>query len=251
MSRTVGSSIVTKCTRIIDILVEARQPLAFSDIVAETGYVKSSAHRILSVLLNENLAHYDSDARTYSVGSRVQSWARSSWQRTDLQKVAADELEKLCDSTNLNIALSILDNNSILYIRTFDGFYMRFAARPGDHAPLHCTAAGKVFLAFMSESRCSEFMGTSSLERYTENTIVDSKILVKDIAEVRDRGYGYSEKEEIAQVRGIAAPIWSADKKVVACVSIWSVAERSSRQDMQNLAPKLLSVANKISKRLV
>ena len=41
MAKAGESSIVTKCARVMDVLTEAREPVSFSRILDETGFVKS------------------------------------------------------------------------------------------------------------------------------------------------------------------------------------------------------------------
>ena len=72
----------------------------------------------------------DTANRTYRTGTRLHQWARSAWRRIDLQKLAGDEMLRLNDVTGLNAALSILDGNSILYLRT------------EDHVPIRARGAG-------------------------------------------------------------------------------------------------------------
>ena len=153
MARPTDSSIVAKCAKIMDVLTHAKRPMVFSDIVAQTGFVKSSCHRVLAVLQSEGLVEYERSGRTYKPGSRFQEWARAGFRHPDLQQVVAEPVDRLSEATGMNIALSVLDGDTILYLRTSNHVAVRYAARPGDHAPLHCTAAGKVFLAFMSEKQ--------------------------------------------------------------------------------------------------
>ncbi len=253
MTRPSGSSIVTKCTKIIDILVEARQPLSFSAIVEASGYVKSSAHRILAVLLSEHLAEYDAQTRTYTLGARIGHWARVAWLRTDIQQLAAIELEKLCDSTGMNVALSVLDNDAILYLRTIDAIQVRFAARAGDHAPLHCTAAGKVFLAYMPERQRAAVLGKPELEGYTQYTIREPAVLTQELQQIRKQGYGVAEQEEFLRVLGIAAPVWNHQQTLSACISLWSLTDQTGQTDMagmQQHLPALLAAAKRISRQM-
>lgn len=249
-TRATGSSIVTKCTNIIDILVEARRPLTFSEIVEATGYVKSSAHRLLAVLLSENLASYDDHTRTYSTGQRIGYWSRVAWLRIDIQKLAEKELEKLCDETGMDVALSVLDNNSILYLRTADTAQLRFAARAGDHAPLHCTAAGKVFLAYMPERKRASFFKNHILESQTEYTICQPELLTQELQQIREQGYGLAIHEELPKVQGIAAPIWDQQQNLTGCLSIWCRSDERDIKKMQQLAPALLAATKRISQQM-
>ena len=89
MTRTSGSSIVTKSRQVIDVITEAHRPLIFSEIVEKTGFVKSSCHRILAILQGEQLVEYDPLSRTYRSGHRLQKWARAVWNRADITQAAS------------------------------------------------------------------------------------------------------------------------------------------------------------------
>ena len=83
MPSDVQSSIVSKCAIVIDKLAESHSGMTFTEIVASTDFNKSSVHRIISVLLGEELLHHDAARRTYSLGKRSMQWARSAWQKID------------------------------------------------------------------------------------------------------------------------------------------------------------------------
>lgn len=247
MPRSADSSIVTKCARVMDILTHAKRPLVFSEIVAATGFVKSSSHRILAVLQSEQLVAYDKGKRTYEPGPRFREWARAGFHRGDLQQVAAEAMEDLSEATGMNAALSVLDGDSLLYLRTADQVSVRFAARAGDHAPLHCTAAGKVFLAHMSKSRLDAFLATSPLEKFTEFTRIDPESLQAEFPAVLENGYATAIKEEFLQVMGMAAPIWDERKKVAACLSLWTLTADTDPVAMLGKAGRLKKAAAAIT----
>ncbi|TCS62759.1 IclR family transcriptional regulator [Primorskyibacter sedentarius] len=250
MSRSSESSIVTKCARVMDVLTHAKQPLAFSDIVAKTGFVKSSCHRILAVLQGEGLVAYHKDKRSYAPGPRFHDWARAGFHRVDLQQIAADPMEELLESTRMNAALSVLDGFSLLYLRTADNVSMRYAARAGDRAPLHCTAAGKVFLAHMPEPQLEEFFATTDLEKSTEFTRTDAETLTADFPAIHENGYASAIKEEFLQVMGIAAPIWDERGKVAACLSLWTLTADTDPVALLEKAGRLKKAAAKVTRAI-
>ncbi len=250
MSRTSESSIVTKCALVMDTLTRARQPLAFSEIVSETGFVKSSCHRILAVLQGEGLVAYDPVSRTYRSGDRLQAWARAALRRTDLQQAAQDVMSDLCESSRMNVALSILDNDTILYLRTTDFFSVRFASHTGDHAPLHCTAAGKVFLAHMKPARLQATLADLRLEKFTEHTKTSLEPLLAEFPSIRENGFAVARGEETLQVTGVAAPIWNEQGQLAACLSLWSVLDKASQEEVIAQSATVIASASEIAKRL-
>lgn len=250
MSRSTESTIVTKCALVMDVLSDARQPLVFSDIVEKTGFVKSSCHRILAVLQGEDLVSYDKATRTYQTGARLHTWARSAWRRIDLQQIAAAGMTGLAEQSGMNVALSVMDADTILYLRTVDMVPVRFASHSGDHAPLHCTAAGKMFLAHLAGARAQAILTTLRLEQFTEFTKTSLDDLTAEFATIRAQGFAQAIGEEVRQITGIAAPIFNAQGDVTAGLSLWAMVEVGSPQRVLDQAPQLLAAAHAISAKL-
>ncbi|QOL81839.1 IclR family transcriptional regulator [Pseudooceanicola spongiae] len=250
MARSSESSIVTKCAQIMDVLSHSRGPMGFSEIVAQTGFVKSSCHRILAVLQGEELIDYDKASRTYKTGARLHDWARSAWRRIDLQQIASDIMLRLSDETGMNVALSVLDGDTILYLRTVDQMPVRYAAHPGDHAPLHCTAAGKVFLAHLPAARRDALMAAMPYERLTEFTKVSAEDVAAEFPAILRTGYGRAVQEEYLPVIGLAAPIWNAQDQVTACLNVWTMIDLASAAEVEGQAQRLIAATRQVSRQL-
>jgi DNA-binding IclR family transcriptional regulator len=249
MARASESSIVAKCAAVIDVLSNARRPLGFKEVTESSGLVKSSAHRILSVLLSEDLVEYDPLKKVYRVGPRLNAWGRAIWRGMDMQMDPSAELEALCEHSNMNAAISILDGDSLLYMRTLNSVPFHIASHPGDHAMLHCTAAGKVFLASMSSHRCEQVMDRMRFERMTEYTIQDPAQLKSELELTRSRGYGLVVQEEHFQLIGMAAPIRDIQGGVTACLSLWSLVDLTNVDEVERFAPELIATTERISRQ--
>ncbi len=232
---------------IMDVISMARKPLPFSEIVARTGFVKSSCHRILAVLKSEDMISYDEHSRTYFTGPRLKLWARASWHRTDIQDIAVPAMDALSEITGMNAALSIHDDEFILYLRTSDRLSLRLAARAGDRAPLHNTAAGKVFLAYMTDKRRAEMLATMKLAKFTEFTKTEAADLEAEMPDIRARGYALAICEEYLHVIGMAAPIRDAQGDVSACLSVWTITDNATPEQVERYAPHLIRAASDIS----
>lgn len=244
------SSIISKTARILDVLAEAQRPLGFAEIVLRTQFVKSSTHRILAVLIGEGLIEFEERGKTYKLGTRLNQWAHAAWRRSDVEVVAMPELEDLCALTRANVALSVRYDDSVLYLRTMDSQAVRNASRAGDHAPLHCTAAGKVFLAYMSEKQRDNLLQRLRFERFTEATIQNPAELLASLPAVRVRGYALCEQEEFIHIHAMAAPIWNAQGEVTAAVSLWTISETTNMSEFEGHSQSLLAAAQRISFQL-
>ncbi|MCP4877037.1 MAG: IclR family transcriptional regulator [Gammaproteobacteria bacterium] len=243
------SSIVTKCGLVLDIVSAARRPLGFKDIINQSGLARSSAHRILAILISENLIEYDKANRIYRYGPRLNRWARGAWMRIDLHENSANEMEALSNATKMNSELSVLDGDSVLYLRTMNVFPVSHASHPGDHAPLHCTAAGKVLLAFMPQQQREDMIARLRFERLTEHTILDPLVLAQELDAIRAQGYGLSLQEEFFPVIGIAAPVKDLHGEVIASLSLWTLTDRIDRAEAETLASAVMASAERISRQ--
>ena len=118
MAREVQSSIVEKSVTVLDLLAQTPGRLSYSEIVAATGFNKSSAHRILSILIGQQLVQFDERDKSYSVGPKLISWARAAWQKTDLEQIEDQDLIELSEATGGNVAVSVLSEQSVTFIKT-------------------------------------------------------------------------------------------------------------------------------------
>lgn len=249
MVREVHSTIVEKSVLVMDLLARSVEKLSFSQIVRGTGMNKSSVHRVLAILMGQDLVRYDDRSKSYTVGPKVLGWARAAWQKTDVCQIDDQDLVDLGESTGMNVAVSVINDHMITFIRTRIVHPYKLSPKVGDQSDLHCTAAGKVFLACMDPPSLSIYLEKGEFEKYTETTITDKISLRKEIEQVVDRGYAVSNREELWQVVGIAAPIVSYDKRAVAALSLWTPVKHASLEVLEKYAPKLKETAVTISTR--
>src|SRR5258708_9085724 len=91
------------------------------------------------------------------------------------------------------------------------------AAAAGGRAPLHCTAVGKVLLAYQPRDYVKEAIGRG-LTAYTPKTITKREAVLAMLDEVRLRGHAIDDEESESGLRGIAAPGPSHDGGVTAAL---------------------------------
>ncbi|WP_240923529.1 IclR family transcriptional regulator [uncultured Psychromonas sp.] len=249
MAREVQSSIVEKLVVVLDILAKAPGKLTYSEIVAASGFNKSSTHRILSILMGQALVEFSERDKSYTVGPKLFSWARAAWQKTDLEQIEGQDLIDLGNATGMNVAVAVLSDYSATFIRTRIIKPYKLAVKLGGQSDLHCTAVGKLFLSHMDKVELDKYLDTAELEKFTENTLTDQKSLLRDIEQIKIKGYATSNREEFWQVVGIAVPIVDYDNRIMASLSLWTPTRFASLEALESEAPLLLETAAKISAR--
>ena len=158
--------------------------------------------------------------------------------------VALPFMQDLYDATHENVHLAVLDGREALYIEKISGRRAAHAVtRRGGRLPLHATGVGKVLLAFAPEELVSEVL-SNDLKRFTPHTIVAPGQLQRKLSQVRRTGLAFAVEEMSVGSVSVAAPIFLAPDTAVAALA---VVVRSSRKDIQRLAPAVRTAANLVN----
>src|SRR5438876_11591603 len=113
-------------------------------------------------------------------------------------------LEELVRSTGFTVHLAVADEGQALYVQKVAPPGMVLDTFVGKHANLHCTAVGKVILAYSDETFINQFLSKTSFTRHTPNTIVSADMLRKQLTAVRRNGYATDDEEEELGTRCVA-----------------------------------------------
>jgi DNA-binding IclR family transcriptional regulator len=87
------------------------------------------------------------------------------------------------------------------------------------------------------------------LERFTEHTIVDARVLMQQLETVRTQGYAQTLEEHEVGLAAVAAPIRTLDGQVIAAITISGPTFRINEHTIPVVAPHLISAAAVISER--
>ena len=144
-----------------------------------------------------------------------------------------------------------MEEGEVLYLAKEESSQtIRMISYVGKRAPLHCTALGKVLLAYLSAEERKEILGKKVLLRLSENTITNKRELEKELSKVREQGFALDREENEKDVCCIAAPIRNHQGEVIAALSISSPIFRIDKNAQNNLKKALIETSKKISERL-
>lgn len=231
----------SKAFALLEILAASQAPRGVSELARSLRVAKSNVHRHLGTLValgyvkRSDKGAYESTLKCWRVGVEVLN-------RLDLRRVARPHMEWLAMRTDETVHLTILEHGEIVYIDKIESTHpVREFTRIGARAPAHCTATGKVLLAFRNE------LPTLPLQRFTRHTIRDLRRLKTELGAIRRQGFAVNLGEYGAHVNGIAAPIADHTGSAVAAAVISGPAERVRPELVKLLAPLVVGAARAIS----
>jgi IclR family transcriptional regulator, KDG regulon repressor len=146
--------------------------------------------------------------------------------------------------------IAVLRNGTVVPLDAVEADQaVRLVWRVGDFLPLHCTAAGKIHLAFADdELRASQ---PETLQKFTERTILDRHALTPQLKKIGENGYAVDLGEHIEDVRSVAVAIRDYTRAVVGSLAIAGPAYRLSQERIdKEITPLMLKAGRELSTRL-
>ena len=222
--------VIERMMSLLDALARRSVPVNLKHLAAETALHPSTAHRILSVMVDNRLVDRI-EPGTYRLGIRLLDLGNLVKSRISVRQEALPHMQSLQHELGETVNLCVRHADEVVYVeRTSAGSsMMRVVQIIGTRAPLHITAVGKVFLADDGPDKSAEYIRRTGLPKYTDNTLTDPESLLRELDKVRRQGYAFDNEEAEKGVSCIGAGIHSDDGRLVAGLSVSAPSDRLSR----------------------
>jgi DNA-binding IclR family transcriptional regulator len=158
---------------------------------------------------------------------------------------AMGELVELCKET---VNLGVLDGGEVLVIETMESPQaVRMSSKIGNRRYPHSTALGKVLLADLPEREMLRLIRSKGMPRFTPATITTEENLIIELERVRAQGYALDNSENEPDGRCIAAPIFGAERRVIASLSISGPLPRMTVSRARSFVQPLRAVCRSVA----
>jgi len=245
---------IHKALDVLEVLASEAKGLGLTEISKRLNMQLSTAHRILSTLKHRGYIEQESAKGRYRLGLKTLEIGLAMQAQLQLLERALPHLQKLAEVTKETVNLAILDPDcdEVVYIAKIDSpEVLKTDIKIGTKLLAHCTALGKVLLAFLPEEEFNRrFSNQNQLPTYTPNSLPTFEELKEDLAKVRKQNFAIDNEEFKIGVKCIAAPIRDSTGKVVAAVSIAGPTSRLSSERIDEFRKLVVDTANEISVKL-
>ena len=205
--------------RILSLVTESDQGLSLTELEQRLAVPRTTAFRILQTLCQEQVL--EKHGKRYLVGAQLFKMGLNLLSSQRLQQQALPMLQQLALSTGLTAHLALPHSKGALLVEVCDSPNpLRLAARPGTLADFNCSAAGKVFLAFLHFDQLQQLSDAGLFKRRTARSLLQPIELTTELQRILARGYASDEMEYHDDVRCLAVPVRDAQGCVVAAVGI-------------------------------
>lgn len=234
MEQSSGVAVVDKVVQVIDAVRDS--PASLAELVTRTGLARPTAYRIAVALERHRYLERDGRGR-FGIGPGL-SGIGEQLRQDPLEAAAVVVLARLRDATN---------ESTQLYRRVGDirrcvaaaerASGLRDTVPVGAELPMTAGSAAQVLLAWENPESVTAYLARS---RFTAGVL----------ATVRKRGWAASVAEREQGVASVSAPVFAADGRVVAAVSVSGPIDRLTRQPGRLYATDVVAAGRALSHAL-
>jgi DNA-binding IclR family transcriptional regulator len=220
--------------RVLAILAElARHPdgIGLEEMARAVRSNKATVHRALAALRRAGFAGQDGRGR-YVLGDEYLRLAFAHHEARPDHIRINPVLRRLAERWGETAHYAVLDGPEVVYRSKVDPPHgaVRLTSTIGGRNPAHCTAVGKLLLAYAlpDDAAVHAWAAGRSLERRTHRTLTSVKGLARELRTIRARGWAADDQENEPGVNCVAVPAFLTSPTVPAgAVSVSAPAYRT------------------------
>jgi DNA-binding IclR family transcriptional regulator len=254
--RREASAVPASAVQSVDRAITALEFLArhgeagVSAVAAAIGVHKSTASRLLGALQSRGLVEVAGDRGRYRLGYGILRLAGAMGGQLDVTAQGREICEELADLSGETVNLAVLQDDAVVNVfQAHGGGAISVNNWVGRPTPAHATSSGKALLAHLGTSAAERIID-AGLPRFTAATVVDPRILRRQLGEVQADGYAMTAGEYETGLNAVAAPVFGATGQAVAALSLSGPAYRLPASQLPETAKAVVAAAARISERM-
>jgi len=212
---------------------------------------KNNIFRILATLESRGYIEQNRSTENYRLGTQCLQLGQTYIQHMGLLQQAKPVMLDVVQTCRETVYVTVMRQGKVVPIDMVEPDQaVRIVSHIGESLPLHCTAVGKVHLAFETGEEAQRSL-PDSLDVHTEKTITDHGTLKSQLSEVFQNGYAIENGEHLADVQTVAVPIRDYTRTVVGSLAVSGPAYRIGTERLQQeLVPLVIQAGKDLSSRL-
>ncbi|WP_460683383.1 IclR family transcriptional regulator [Modestobacter lapidis] len=233
---------------VLDAFASTHPRLTLSEVAERSGTPLTTTHRLLAELVAWGALSRRPDGR-YEIGRKLWDLGLLAPVQLELRQVAAPFLLDVHTATRDTVHLAVRDGLRALYVERISGREsVPVVSQVGSRLPLHATGVGKVLLAAAPDDVLEQTL--RSLTRETRHSVVDPRVLSRELADVRRRGAARTSEEMSLGATSVAVPVTVERPTGPVVAAALGIVVPVHRRDTARLVPVLQVAARGIGRAL-
>lgn len=221
MAAAPDKSPILKALRLLTHIAGSSGPLALAELSRTLKLPKPTTHRLARTLENSGFVQRDPLTRRYQIGSRFEDVALSALRHGASHGTRRLLMNELSERLDARINLVVLKAGNLSFVEWVESTSpLRVDIKAGMPMPVHCSASGKLLLAFGPPAVRERIFRAAPLHAHTKNTITSARALARELDTIRRRGHSEDDQELLPGVNCLAVPVHNRSGMVVAGLAV-------------------------------
>ena len=233
---------------ILEYLAGRSDGVTFREIVEHLALPRSSAHGLISTLLDRGWITGSERGQGYRLGIEAWRTGLAFDGHRHLVHVAEPHMIDLSGQLLETIQLARLEGDHNVYIAIAESPRpMRLVSAVGMRLPSYATGIGKALLSLLDDDEIEARVSEDSLLPLTRHTATSMAQLLDRVGEARARGYALDDEEYAEDCRCVAVVVASESEiGFPAALSVTAPTSRTTKDWPSDVLPPLLAARQKI-----
>jgi IclR family acetate operon transcriptional repressor len=243
---THGTQTIDRGAQLLALVLESEAPRALGDLAADAGLPKSTTSRLLGALERNGLVEQEGLRGAFRAGPVLARFAGRGISARRLIEVSERPMAALAEATGETINVAVAAPSGVEHLAQIDSrHYLGTSHWVGRSVPYHCSANGKVLLAFGAAGA-----NAGALEALTSRTITEPALFSAQLETIRREGYATAVDELELGLSAVAAPVLDDSGRAIAALSVSGPTLRLSRRRVAELRPVVVKQARALAEQL-
>lgn len=224
--------------------------MRLTDIVAYAELSHPTVHRILQALIAQDAAEQDLQTRRYRVGPEISLLGLSRPAQLPVRTAAEPFLSALANELGDTAFLTIRSGCDSVAIDRKTGSYpiKVLSIDVGVRRPLGVGVAGVMLLASLPPAEADRMCALNAARLPPDGPSL--KTIAARMVAARHDGYAYAEVGVMKGTRALSVPVFDAQGRTVAAMSVAAMADRLAEDQLPKLVAQMREKALLITRRL-
>lgn len=248
---TSDKSPVLKALRLLAQVASRADPPGLAELSRAMNLPKPTTFRLARALEGAGFIRKDPLTLRYQVGQAFEEVALNGLRNSAAHGTRRKLMNELAERLGARVNLVVLKAGNLSFVQWVDSTAPLRIDIGGDMPmPVHCSASGKLLLAFGPAELREGFLRSAPFASHTKNTITTARGLARELAAIRQRGYSIDDQELLPGVNCLAVPVYSGSGEIVAGLAVMAPTASLPLARLTSHLPDIKDCAARISAQL-
>lgn len=234
------------------LMIGERDRVRIAEAAKELEVARSTAHRLMQMLVYHGFVRQDPESKAYVAGSRLIGLGLQLVRKLDVRRIAHPHMEALSAEIAETVHLFALQaEGGVLCLDSVEGPRgLRVGSRTGVLLAAHASSSGRALLSTLPTEDLVEMYPSARLPKHGHSTIKLRSELLERLESARKLGYAVQRNESEPDVSAISAPLRIGEEVASFALTVALPTVRLSDSDVPTIGEAVTRYARAIAAEL-